>query len=94
MVVNEGKKDYYKPMNPYNLCLQFIMERFLMFLGQKSDSGLIRIESREAHNDQSLARVYEGFRSVGNNMFKADEVRRKLLDLSLIKRVKMLLVIK
>lgn len=76
------KNNYSKPLNPYTLCLQFIMERFLMFLGQKADSGIMRIESRETHNDQVLAEVYEQFRSKGNNMFKPDEIRRKLLDLS------------
>ena len=83
-VINKEKlkNNYNKPMNPYNLCLQFIMERYLMFLGQKADSGIMRIESRETHNDQMLAEVYEQFRSNGNNMFKPDEIRRKLLDLS------------
>lgn len=83
-VINKEKlKNHYnKPMNPYNLCLQFIIERYLMFLGQKADSGIMRIESRETHNDQILAEVYEQFRSKGNNMFKPDEIKRKLLDLS------------
>lgn len=83
-VINKEKlkNTYNIPMNPYNLCLQFIMERYLMFLGQKADSGIMRIESRESHNDQILAEVYERFRSKGNNMFKPDEIRRKLLDLS------------
>lgn len=76
------KSHYNKPMNPYSLCLQFIIERFLMYLGQKADSGLMRIESRETHNDRILAQVYENFRSRGNNLFKPDEVQRKLFDLS------------
>lgn len=76
------KAHYLKPSDPYELCFQFIMERFCMFLGEKRDTGIMRMESREAHNDKVLAEDYEIFRNKGNNMFSPEEVRRKLVDLS------------
>lgn len=76
------KEHYLKPSDPYELCFQFIMERFCMFLGERRDVGIMRMESREAHNDKILAEDYETFRNQGNNMFPPEEVRRKLVDLS------------
>lgn len=76
------KKHYSQPSDPYDLCFQFIMERFCMFLGEKRDNGIIRMESREAHNDRILAEDYEIFRSKGNNIFPPKEVQKKLVDLS------------
>lgn len=76
------KEQYSHPANPYNLCFQFIMERFCMFLGEKHDSAILRIESRETHNDKLLAKEYERFRNKGNNIFSSEEVMGKLVDLS------------
>lgn len=76
------KKHYSQPNDPYDLCFQFIMERFCMFLGEKRNTGIMRMESREAHNDRVLAEDYEIFRNKGNNIFSPIEVKRKLADLS------------
>ena len=43
---------------------------------------IFRIESRETHNDQKLAQVYENFRSHDHQLFKKDEIESKLSDLS------------
>ncbi len=42
---------------------------------------LLRIESREAHNDQQLAAQFEAFRKAGSK-FPATEIQQKLIDLS------------
>lgn len=76
------KERYSKPVSPYDLCFQFIMERFCMFLGEKKDVGIMRMESRETHNDRVLANDYEIFRNKGNNIFSPKEVQKKLVDLS------------
>ncbi|MFZ5366365.1 MAG: DUF3800 domain-containing protein [Patescibacteria group bacterium] len=84
-VINKSKlkKQYSKPSDPYELCFQFIMERFCMFLGEKRDVGIFRMESRQPHNDKILADDYEYFRQHGDGRFiKSEEVRRKLVDLS------------
>jgi len=75
------KAQYSDPSNPYNLCLQFILERAVMFLGRSSDKLIFRIESRETHNDRKLAEVYEKFR-ITDNYFKKEEIQSKLVDLS------------
>ena len=46
------KNQYSQPGNPYNLCLQFILERSVMFLGKTGEKLIFRIESRETHNDK------------------------------------------
>lgn len=77
------KNQYFEPSDPYELCFQFIMERFCMFLGEKQDVGIIRMESRQSHNDKILAEDYEYFRQHGDGRFiKPEEVRKKLVDLS------------
>ena len=78
----ELKKRYIKQNDPYDLCFQFIMERFCMFLGEKKSTGIFRMESRESHNDKMLVEDYERFRNNGNNIFPPEEVRAKLVDLS------------
>lgn len=76
------KNQYHEPDNPYNLCLKFILERSIMFLGRSSHKLIFRIESRETHNDRKLAEVYEKFKAEDHKLFKKNEIRSKFLDLS------------
>lgn len=76
------KDQYFEPDNPYNLCLQFILERSVMFLGRSSDKLIFRIESRETHNDRKLAEVYEKFRLNDHQYFKKEEIQSKIVDFS------------
>lgn len=80
------KNKYNSPDNPYNLCLQFILERSVMFLGRSGNTLIFRIESRETHNDKKLAEVYEKFR-LNNNFFKKEEIQSKLIDLSFNQKI-------
>lgn len=76
------KGQYGHPTNPYHLCLQFILERAVMYLGRSNGKIMFRIESRETHNDQKLSEVYEHFRTTDHSLFKKDEIQSKLTDLS------------
>lgn len=76
------KNRYNNPRNPYDLCLKFILERSVMFLGKSSDKLIFRIESRETHNDRKLAEVYEKFRVENHKLFKKEEILTKFLDFS------------
>jgi hypothetical protein len=75
------KLQYTDPDNPYFLCFRFILERSIMFLGRSQEQLMLRIESRETHNDRKLAEVYETFRD-GSSLFSKTEVQSKLTDLS------------
>ncbi len=87
------KNQYREPNNPYNLCLQFILERSVMFLGRSGDKLIFRIESRETHNDRKLAEVYENFRLYDHLkpnkgiLFKKEEIQSKFIDLSFNQKV-------
>ncbi len=76
------KDQYSDPSNPYYLCLQFILERSVMFLGRSNGKMIFRIESRETHNDRKLAEIYEKFRTTDHRFFKKEEIQSKLVDLS------------
>jgi hypothetical protein len=69
------------PRSPYDYCLEFLLERAVMYLGRSNEQMLLRIESREAHNDQQLAAQFEAFRKAGSK-FPATEIQQKLIDLS------------
>lgn len=79
---NKLKKQYTEPDNPYHLCLRFILERLIMYIGRDNEKMILRIESRETHNDQKLAEVYERFRNKDQQHFKMAEIQSKLTDLS------------
>lgn len=81
------KDQYIEPDNPYNLCLRFILERSVMFIGKSNDKLIFRIESRETHNDRKLAEVYEKFRSTDGRFFKKEEVQSKFVDFSFNQKV-------
>lgn len=81
------KNQYVSPDNPYHLCFQFILERSTMYLGRSNEKMILRIESRETHNDQKLAQVYEDFRNVDHQMFKKEEIQSKLVDLSFNQKI-------
>jgi len=76
------KSQYCDPDNPYNLCLRFILERAVMFLGRTEEKMIFRIESREMYNDRKLAEVYEKFRNNDQVLFKKEEIQTKFTDLS------------
>lgn len=48
---------------------------------------MLRIESRETHNDQKLSLIYESFRTSKQKIFSKDEIRSKLLDLSFNQKI-------
>jgi len=81
------KNQYHEPDNPYNLCLQFILERAVMFLGRSNDKLIFRIESRETHNDRKLAEVYEKFRLIDHQYFKKEEIQSKIVDFSFNQKI-------
>lgn len=83
----ELKNKYHAPDSPYNICLQFILERSIMFLGRTKEQLIFRIESRETHNDRKLAEVYEKFRLSGGGFFKKEEVMSKFSDLSFNQKI-------
>lgn len=76
------KSQYRTPDNPYHLCLKFILERAVMSLGRTGEQMILRIESRQTHNDEKLAEVYESFRNKDQGIFKIDEIQLKIVDLS------------
>lgn len=76
------KNQYADPDNPYHLCLRFILERTVMYLGKTKEKIVFRIESRETHNDRKLAEIYENFRKHDHTFFKAPEIQTKIIDLS------------
>ena len=75
------KKQYVDPDNPYHLCFRFILERSIMYLGRRKEQMVLRIESRETHNDRKLAQEYELFKS-GSDRFSKAEIQSKFADLS------------
>jgi len=48
---------------------------------------MLRVESRQTHNDNELAKVYESFRNTNHKLFKKSEIQEKLLDLSFNQKV-------
>ena len=89
---NNLKNQYVSPGNPYHLCLQYILERSVMYLGRSGGKMIFRIESRQTHNDEKLAEVYEEFRNTDHQLFKKDEIQSKLVDLSFNQKCKISLV--
>lgn len=87
------REQYNEPDNPYNLCLKFILERSVMFLGRSGEKLMFRIESRESHNDTKLAKVYEEFKNYDHlkpnedMLFPKQEIQSKFLDLSFNQKV-------
>jgi len=79
---NNLKSHYSDPHNPYHLCLKFILERAVMYLGRSDEKLIFRIESRETHNDQKLAEEYDKFKIGKHQIFSNEEIQSKLADLS------------
>lgn len=58
-----------------------------MYLGRTDEKMMFRIESRETHNDQKLAKVYEDSRYKDHKIFKKEEIQSKLVDLSFNQKI-------
>lgn len=64
---NEHKARYKDPYPPYNLALQFIMERFCFSSNRKSNcTGYILAESRGIKEDKQIKQAYRNLQKNGN----------------------------
>jgi hypothetical protein len=58
---------YNNPYHVYNLCLNFIVERFCIYLNSKNKSGILLLESRGKAEDANVLKYLNGLLNNGNN---------------------------
>jgi hypothetical protein len=78
----KNAKDNFKKIdnNPYTVSINFIIERFIMFLDNNNDNGLINIESRGEHYDKSLYRSYMNYFYNGTSQISSKRIQEKILN--------------
>lgn len=69
-------KRYISPYDPYNLGLEFVIERFCMLLRNKRKNGIILIESRGEKEDTKLLIRLVHILKNGNEYFSSSELKR------------------
>ena len=52
------KRQYSDPANPYELSIQFLIERFVYFLNETHDVGYISVESRDPKSNTDLLKAF------------------------------------
>lgn len=69
--------------HPYNFCLEVLMEKYQIFLKDKSAVGDILIESRNKQDDYKLSQVYRNFYTKGTNFISGEEIREYLSSIEI-----------
>jgi len=77
---------YAYPENPYHLSLEFIMERFTMFLTDRNEKGVIKAEARDEGSNQQLYNEYLRIKEMGTDYIKAERIREKILHMGFWKK--------
>lgn len=77
---------YTSPSNPYHLSLEFIMERFVMFLTDRNQKGIIIAEARDKGSNRRLYNEYLRIKEVGTDYIKAFRFRDRILHMGFRKK--------
>lgn len=80
------KEKYSKPTNPYNLSLKFILERYVMYLNKKDDSGVMIFESRDKKSNDLLDQDFLKCFINGTGYVKSIEFQSRIYDLTFISK--------
>lgn len=64
---------YVKPYPIYNLCLNFIIERYCMYLNKRNQTGIIILESRGKKENKMVLDFLNNLIENGNNYFDSSE---------------------
>lgn len=69
---------YSKPVEPYHLAMEFIVERFARFLKTNNATGLIMMESRGKREDGSLHELFLEFFNDGTRYFSSSYIQKTI----------------
>lgn len=72
-------KKYTDPWPVYNLCLDFILERFCIYLKQKSAKGIVLLEARGKVEDKAILTSINGLRKHGFLWFYQESHYKRLI---------------
>lgn len=70
------RKQYISPYNPYDINMQFIVERFHKRLSREKATGIIYLESRGGKEDYDLHQMIIDFFEHGNNYYSGGHFDR------------------
>lgn len=82
----EHIKHYKYPTNPYLFSLEVIIEKFVMFLNEVNDNGIIIAESRDPQLDNELNLAFLDIKIRGTRFLKASEIIKKIGNSFYIKK--------
>jgi len=63
-------RKYLYPKHVYELCLEFIVERFARFLNEQRKKGILWLESRGKNEDFEILRFLTNFFATGNEYYR------------------------
>lgn len=67
---------YSNPYHVYNLCLEFIIERYCRYLRRFSKTGILLLESRGKKEDAQILKFLVEFLEKGNRYWSSDDLSR------------------
>lgn len=71
-------RKYLKPVHPYDLCLLFLIERFVKFYLKEGEKALIILEARGKKEDKEILDFMKSFIDRGNNYIESREIKKKI----------------
>jgi hypothetical protein len=75
---------YSTPQSPYNLTLEFIMERLFYYFKGSQKSCAIVVESRGDKENDDLYKVFDRLMKGGNNYVTSSEFKQHIVDLKFL----------
>lgn len=77
-------RQYMMPENPYNLTLEFMMERLFFYFKNTNSKCLLIAESRDDADNRRLYQVFNNLMRNGNSNVTATEFQQNITDLRFI----------
>lgn len=68
--------------DPYEICFEFILERFVMHLINCNGFGEMSFESRDDMSNSKLLYIYNDFKIKGSSKIDAAEIKKRILQIS------------
>jgi hypothetical protein len=68
--------------DPYEICFEFLLERFVMFMQRMRDQGDMSFESRDDSSNMRLLNLYESFKKHGSSRIGHTDIKKRIAAIS------------
>ena len=68
--------------DPYEMCFEFFLERYVMLMQRRRNSGDMSFESRDDSSNMKLMAIYERYKKNGSSGISNADIKKRIISIS------------